>query len=68
MSQAQYIRFLERELNKLNKVIDQKILRGEDYRKLARDHKLLLKKIEHHSRDRRGFLARFFQSPFQFSR
>ena len=41
---------LEREINKLNKVIDHKILRGEDYRKEARDHRLLLKKVYYHNR------------------
>lgn len=38
---------LEREIQKINKRIDLKILQGQDYRKEARDHKLLLKKVRY---------------------
>ena len=44
MSQIQYLKMLERELQKINKIIDQKIIRGQDYVREARDHKLILKK------------------------
>jgi hypothetical protein len=48
---------LEREIQKINKRIDLKILQGEAYLKEARDHKLLLRKVRYHSR--RGFMNRF---------
>ena len=38
---------LEREINKINKVIDHKILRGLDYRKEARDHKIMLRRMRY---------------------
>ncbi|MBP7006703.1 MAG: hypothetical protein QG644_65 [Patescibacteria group bacterium] len=58
MSQKQYIKIIERELQKINQEIDLKILRGEDYRKEARDHKLLLRKVRYHARQ--NFFRRFF--------
>lgn len=57
MSQAQYLRMLEREIQKINKKIDLKILQGQSYFKEARDHKLLLQKVRYHTR--RSFLNRF---------
>lgn len=50
MSQSQYLKMLEREIQKINKKIDLKILQGEVYLKEARDHKLLLKKVRFHTR------------------
>ena len=50
MSQTQYLKMLEKEIQKINKKIDLKILQGQDYRKEARDHKLLLKKVRYNSR------------------
>jgi hypothetical protein len=50
MSQAQYLKMLEKEIQKINKKIDLKILQGEKYMKEARDHKLLLKKVRYHSK------------------
>ena len=50
MSQTQYLKMLEREIQKLNKKIDVKILKGEVYSREARDHKLLLKKVRYHTR------------------
>ena len=50
MSQAQYLKMLEKEIQKINKKIDLKILQGEKYIKEARDHKLLLRKVRYHSR------------------
>jgi len=58
MSQAQYLKMLEREIQKINKKIDLKILQGEKYFKEARDHKLLLKKVRYHSR--KSFFSRLF--------
>ena len=58
MSQAQYLKMLEREIQKINRKIDLKILAGESYRKEARDHKLLLRKVRYHTR--RNFFRRVF--------
>lgn len=54
MSQTQYLKMLEREIQKINKRIDQKILLGEKYMKEAREHKLLLKKVRYHTRQGLG--------------
>ena len=54
---------LERELQKINKIIDVKIVRGQDYMREARDHKLILQKIHYHTRSHRG-LASFFRKFF----
>ena len=48
MSQTQYLKMLEREINKINKKIDLKILQGQEYKREARDHKLLLRKVRYH--------------------
>jgi hypothetical protein len=50
MSQKQYLKMLEREIQKINQQIDLKILRGESYSKEARDHRLLLKKVRYNAR------------------
>lgn len=47
MSQIQYLKMLEKEIQKLNKVIDFKIIRGEDYKREARDHKLMLRRMRY---------------------
>jgi len=57
MSQAQYLKMLEREIQRVNRKIDLKILEGRNYMKEAREHKLLLKKVRYHTR--RGLLNRF---------
>jgi hypothetical protein len=49
MSQKQYLKIIEKEIQRVNKMIDAKILQGEEYRKEARDHKLLLKKMRYNS-------------------
>jgi len=64
MSQTQYLKMLEKEIQKINNKIDLKILQGETYLKEARDHKLLLKKVRYHSR--RNFFSRFFPSFLKF--
>ncbi|OGJ00925.1 hypothetical protein A3G48_03135 [Candidatus Nomurabacteria bacterium RIFCSPLOWO2_12_FULL_40_42] len=63
MSQTQYLKMLEREIQKINKRIDFKILQGEAYFKEARDHKLLLRKIRYHNRRSLGqrIIHFFFQ-------
>ena len=56
MSQTQYLKMLEREIQKINKKIDLKILQGEAYVKEARDHRLLLQKVRYHTK--RSFAQR----------
>ena len=63
MSQTQYLKMLEREIQKINKKIDMKILQGEKYAKEARDHKLLLQKVRYHTR--RTFMQRMIYFFFQ---
>lgn len=48
MNKEQYLKIIERELHSINKKIDVKILQGVDYKKEAREHKELLKKIRQH--------------------
>jgi len=50
MSQGEYLKIVEREIQRVNKIIDWKILRGENYSREARDHKLLLKKVKYVAR------------------
>ena len=45
MSKRQYIRVINEEIEKLNGVIDFKILHGSEYHKEARRHKKLLAQI-----------------------
>lgn len=47
MSQTQYLKMLEKEMQKINKVIDSKIIRGQDYRREATDHKLMLRRMRY---------------------
>ena len=49
MSQTQYLKMLEKEIQKINKVIDVKIMRGQDYRREARDHKLMVRRMNYHT-------------------
>ncbi len=50
MSQSQYVRMLEKEIQKINKVIDRKIMQGKDYRREARDHRLMLRRMNYHNK------------------
>ncbi len=65
MSQSQYLKMLEKEIQRINNKIDLKILQGETYFKEARDHKLLLRKVRYHTR--RSLMSRmvnlFFRTP-----
>jgi len=63
MSQSQYLKMLEKEIQRINQKIDLKILQGESYVKEARDHKLLLKKVRYHTR--RNFVGRFINLFFR---
>ena len=47
MSQKQYLKMLEREIQKVNRRIDEKIVRGEEYKKEARDHRLMLRRMRY---------------------
>ncbi len=64
MSQSQYLKTLQKELNKINKIIDEKIVRGEDYRREARDHRLMLRHLRYHTA--RSFWNRFILRNFSF--
>ena len=63
MSQSQYLRMLEKEIQKINKKIDLKIMRGEDYRKEARDHKLMFRRMRY--LNRRSLAQRLIYFLFQ---
>ena len=63
MSQTQYVKMLEKEIQKINKKIDLKILQGQVYSKEARDHKLLLQKVRYHTR--RSFAQRMINLFFR---
>ncbi len=54
---------LEREIQKVNKIIDQKILRGEDYKREAHNHKLLLKKVRYNTQ--KSFMNRMIHLFFR---
>ena len=62
MSQKQYLKMLEREIQKVNRKIDEKIMRGEEYRKEARDHKLMLRRMRYLTRQNffKSLKDRFF--------
>ncbi len=63
MSHTQYLKMLDREIQRINKKIDVKIFQGQDYRKEARDHRLLLQKVRFHTR--KGMMSRFFNLFFR---
>lgn len=62
MTRTQYIKSLEAEIKKLNRRIDQKILRGENYFFDSIRHKFLLKQWKQHQSE--GFLTRLFPAFF----
>ncbi|MDQ3076372.1 MAG: hypothetical protein M3Q34_04590 [bacterium] len=67
MSQSQYLKILQKELNNLNRIIDDKIIKGESYAREARDHKLVLRKVRYITNSRRSIFQRLFSTPsFQF--
>jgi hypothetical protein len=59
MSKREYLRALNDEIQKLNAIIDTKIMRDDDYRREARRHKELLRQIRRENRSRRW--ARIFE-------
>lgn len=64
MNREQYVKIIERELHALNKRIDMKILQGVEYKKEARDHKILQRKMLQHSK--RSFMSRLFPLLLQY--
>lgn len=64
MSQQEYLKLIQKEIQRINKKIDLKILRGEEYSREARDHKLLLKKIRFINRQ--NFFRRLMPRVFSF--
>ncbi|MFA5827172.1 MAG: hypothetical protein WC839_01575 [Candidatus Paceibacterota bacterium] len=64
MSQKQYFKTIEREIQRINRIIDLKIIRGEEYIKEAGEHKLLLKKVRFYNRQ--NFFRRLFPSFLSF--
>ncbi len=64
MNHQEFVRIIEKELQRVNKVIDYKIIHGEDYYRESRDHKILLRKMRQHTQ--KGFLSRFMPRVFSF--
>ena len=62
MTRNQYVKSLEIEINKLNRRIDQKIMRGENYFFESIRHKFLLKQLNKHQGA--GLLTKLFPSFF----
>ena len=58
MTRHEYLKLLEKELHNINKLIDQKILSGEDYFREARDHRILMRKVRQHTQ--KSFFTRLF--------
>ena len=58
MSKQQYLRALNKEIQKLNGLIDTKIVHGHDYKREARRHKELLRQLRREEL-RRGFFSLF---------
>jgi len=52
MSKQAYLKALNAEIQKLNGIIDTKILHGADYKREARRHKELLRQIRRENTDR----------------
>jgi hypothetical protein len=59
MSKKEYLKALNDEIQKLNTVIDTKIMHEADYRREARRHKELLRQIRRENRHRR--VGRIFE-------
>lgn len=53
MSQREYLKALNAEIQKLNEIIDRRILEGTDYRREARRHKTLLRQLRRDESRRR---------------
>jgi len=64
MSQDQYLKILKKDIQEINKTIDQKIMRGESYKREARDHKLMLRHLRYHTN--KSFFSRFLLKNLSF--
>jgi len=64
MSKQQYFKLISKEMEKINKEIDRKIIQGKEYKKEAEIHKQLLHKIRQYSRN--GFIGKFLNSLNKF--
>lgn len=53
MSQREYLKALNAEIQKLNDIIDRRIIEGEDYRREARRHRVLLRQLRRDESRRR---------------
>ena len=60
MTRIQYVKSLESEIAKLNRRIDQKILRGENYLFDSMRHKFLVRQLKQHQSV--GLFGRLFAS------
>ncbi len=50
MSKQQYFKLIIKEIEKINKEIDKKIIQGKEYKKEAELHKQLMHKVRQYSR------------------
>ena len=64
MSSNTFKKAIERELQKLNEEIDNKIVKGISYIKESRRHKSLLKQLDHFSNRKNAF--HFFQQSYNY--
>lgn len=53
MSQREYLKALNAEIQKLNEIIDRRIIVGADYRREAQRHKVLLRQLRRDESRRR---------------
>jgi hypothetical protein len=58
MNKREHIQTLKREIAKLNRAIDQKVLRGQSYFLEAKRHAFLLKQLQGYERRERGVFSR----------
>jgi hypothetical protein len=58
MKQNEYMKIIEKELQRINKIIDYKIIHGEEYSRESRDHKLLVRKMRQHTHQ--SFIQKMF--------
>jgi hypothetical protein len=61
MSKEQYKKLIERELERINKRIDFKIIKGEGYAHESKRHKLLRESVRKHEES--GLFGRFLSFP-----
>lgn len=64
MSKQQYIKLITAEIQKINKIIDKKIISGKECKKELEMHKVLLHKIRQHTRE--GLKGRILNSLNKF--